>query len=198
MPKILFATHNPWKGAQFRPTFSAHGFEMLTLEDVSLEIQPLEEIGQTPLENARLKARQVHSLEYPWTFGDDAGLEIDALHGEPGLQTRRWGGVFKDDVDDQTWLAYLLDRMKDVPPGQRTARFLSAWALIDPDGNEHVHTMYWPFEIANHPIRPIRPGSPISAVRIGPEDDLRRRQIEIGQEWQRWDILGELLTKYGG
>lgn len=198
MPKVLFATRNPWKGAQFRPAFNARGFEMLTLQDVPFNIQPLEETGQNPLENARLKARQVHSSEYPWAFGDDAGLEIDALHGEPGLQARRWGGVFKDNVDDQTWLDYLLERMKGVPVGQQTARFISAWVLIDPGGNEHPHTMYWPFEIADRPIRAMQPGSPISAVRIGPEDDLKRRQIEICQEWQRWGILEELLTRYGG
>ena len=155
------------------------------------------ENGSSPLNNALAKARQMHSPTYPWVFADDAGLEIDALNGEPGLQTRRWGGLFPDQVDDQTWLDYLLERLKDVPEGKRTARFSSGWALIAPDGSEHTHTMVWPFEIALQPIRAMKFGSPISAVRVGPPNDLARRQVEIRQEWERWGILGELRRKFG-
>ena len=194
---LLFATRNPWKGAQFHPTFVAYGFTMLTLNDCPASRFLQAELGATPSENALAKARQFHSSNYPWVFADDAGLEIDALNGEPGLQARRWGGIFPDDVDDQTWLDYLLYRMEGIPPGQRTARFTSGWALIAPDNSEYLHTMEWPFEIALHPVRAIHPGSPISAVRIGPPDDLHRRQVEIRQEWEKWGILSELVTRSG-
>ena len=197
MHVLLFATHNPWKCDQFRPTFEAYGFHMLTLPKHKDYISAPEETGATPLENALLKARQYHSSEVQWVFADDAGLEIDALHGEPGLQARRWGGKFPDDIGDQEWLNYLLERMRHVPPDQRTARFHSGWALIAPDGSEHLHSMSWPFVIAAQPIRPIRPGSPITAVRIGPVDDLERRRVDIRQEWERWGILSELCTKFG-
>ena len=170
---------------------------MLTLNDCPANHFPKAESGITPVDNALAKARQCHSADYPWVFADDAGLEIDALHGEPGLQARRWGGIFTDAVDDQTWLNYLLNRMEGIPPGQRTARFTSGWALITPDNSEYLHTMEWPFEIALHPIRSIHPGSPISAVRIGPPDDLHRRQVEIRQEWEKWGILQVLLTQFG-
>jgi non-canonical purine NTP pyrophosphatase (RdgB/HAM1 family) len=189
MPDILFATHNPWKGEQFRPTFEAYGFSMRTLKEHPAQPEPQAETGASPVENALAKARSFHSPEYPWVFADDAGLEIDALNGEPGLQARRWGGVFTDAVDDQTWLDHLLARMQAVPPDQRTARFISGWALITPDGAEYVHAMNWPFKIATQPLRPMHPGSPISAVRVGPPDDLSRRQAEIRQEWERWGIL---------
>lgn len=189
MPVILFATHNPWKGQQFQPVFTAHGFEMLTLQDVQPPFLAAGEAELTPLANALEKARSYHSPAFPWVFADDAGLEIDALHGEPGLQARRWGGIFPDTVDDQTWLNYLLQRMAHVPAGQRRARFVSGWALITPAGREYTHTMEWPFEIATQPIRSMHPGSPISAVRIGPEDDLARRQVEISLEFRRWGVL---------
>ncbi len=197
MPDILFATRNPWKGQLFQPIFEASGFHMITLPDRPEISEPPEENGVTPLENALAKARLVHSAQHPWVFAIDSGLEIDALHGEPGVQARRWGGFFPDSVDDQTWLDYLLERMKDVPAGQRTARFFSAWVLIAPDGSEHTHIMYSPFEIAQQPIRPARPGSPISAVRIGPPDDLARRQHDIRLEWERWGALDELRVKFG-
>ena len=165
---------------------------METLQDLSMADELLEETGTTAVENALAKARYYHSPAHPWVFGDDAGLEIDGLNGEPGLQARRWNGNFPDDVDDQTWLDYLLHRMKDIPPEKRTACFVSGWALITPDGKEYVHEVRSPFQIAAEPIRPISSGSPISAVRISPEDDLKHRQDQIQQEWKRWGILETL------
>lgn len=196
MAKLLFATHNPWKVRLFQPAFNRYGFDLVALED--LETLPaLEENGISPVENALAKARLFHSKIHPWVFGDDAGLEIEALGGEPGLKARRWGGQFPDHVSDQAWLDYLLGRMSAVPVGQRSACFHSGWALIAPDGSEHTYEAYWPFEIAPHPIRPIQPGSPISAVRIGPPDDLQHRQMEIQAVIDRWGILGTLPSKFG-
>ena len=134
MPDILFATQNLWKARLFEPSFQAYGAAMKTLCDFPAGEEPVSETGVSAVENALAKARFYHSDAHPWVFGDDAGLEIDALNGEPGLKARRWNGVFPDDVDDQTWLNYLLERMKDIPPENRTARFVSGWALITPDG----------------------------------------------------------------
>ena len=192
MPTILFATHNPWKARLFRPAFAAYGFDVETLHEQPAVNVPMQESGVTPWENALAKALSVHSPQHPWTFGDDSGLFIDALNGEPGLQTRRWAGHFPDHVDDQTWLDYLLLRMQGVPAEQRTARFFSAWAIVAPDGSVHKRELNWPFMIAERPLRPISPGSPILSVRTGPPDDLASRQKEILLELQRWGILAQL------
>ncbi|MBL7162024.1 MAG: hypothetical protein ISS57_05405 [Anaerolineales bacterium] len=189
MPHILLATRNPWKARLFTPVFQHYGFDTLTLNDISPNGKPPAELGVTAIDNALAKARFYHSVDHPWVFGDDAGLEIEALGDEPGLQARRWGGHFPDDVDDQTWLEYLLERMRDVPPGKRAARFVAGWALIAPDGSENTREIQAPFEIATRVLRPISPGSPITAVRAGPPDDLARRQAEIRAEWERWGIL---------
>lgn len=190
---LLFATHNAWKTQLFTPVFRVHGFEVITLTDLVNYKPPPPENGATAIENALTKAQHFHSDEFPWVFGDDAGLEIDALDGGPGVQARRWNGVFPEDVGDQTWLDYLLDRMKDIPEGERTAAFVAGWALLEPTGSAHTHEVRAPFEISPHPIRPISPGSPITAVRIGPENDLTRRQDEVRSEWERWGILNQLL-----
>ncbi len=191
--QLLMATRNHTKYLLFRPIFRQHGFEVITLEDIQTDGVPIAETGETPAENALAKARGYHSWQYPWVFGDDAGLKIDALNGEPGLEARRWGGRFTDDVSDQTWLSYLMDRMKGVPPERRTASFFAAWVIIAPEGSEYVRDVKFPFRIATEQIRPISPGSPISAVIIGPEKDIEARSKEIAREFERWGILAELL-----
>jgi len=191
--QILFATHNAWKIQLFTPVFRDYDFDVLTLIDLPGINPPPPENGTTALENAISKARYYHSEAYPWVFGDDAGLAIDALEGEPGVQARRWNGLFSEDVDDQIWLDYLLERMQAVPEGKRSAAFVAGWALIDPSGEVHTREVRASFEIATHPIRPISPGSPITAVRMGALDDLTRRQAEIRAAWEQWGILEQLL-----
>jgi inosine/xanthosine triphosphate pyrophosphatase family protein len=192
--RLLFATRNQWKAQLFAPVFAGYGFDVVTLNDVAIRSPLPQENSVSALENALVKARHFRSEVYPWIFADDAGLEIDALGGQPGVQARRWNGIFSDDVDDQTWLDYLLERMKDVPLGERTAAFVAGWVLLDPTGNAYTRQVRAPFEIAIHPIRPISPGSPITAVRLGPVDDLTRRQAEVRAEWDQWQIFEKLLS----
>ncbi len=192
---ILFATANPGKKQLFAPILACYGLRCVTLIEAGLNGRRPPETGHTPEENALLKARAFHSPQWPLVFGDDAGLEIDALNGEPGLQTRRWGGLFADDVDDQTWLCYLLGRLEGVPPEKRTARFVAAWALIDAAGNEHVHRIVSHFRIATRPIRPITPGFPLSAVRIGLAEAMEGRSKQLAREWERWGVLEGLVKE---
>ena len=190
------ATRNHTKYLLFNRIFQKYGFEVITLEDIQEDSAPIAEVGETPMENALAKARQYHSRHYPWVFGDDAGLEIDALNGEPGLEARRWGRQFLDYVDDQIWLSYLLDRMQGVPLEQRTASFFAAWVIIAPDRSEYVRNVRFSFKIATEQIRPISPGSPISAVRIGQKGDIEERSKEIAEELERWGILATLLNRF--
>lgn len=192
MSRILFATRNPYKKRLFSPLLAEYGLECVTLSDVGLTMM-LQENGKTPEENALLKARAVHGPEWPLVLGDDAALEIDALGGEPGLQARRWNGLFPDDVDDETWLAFLLERLDGVPPERRTARYVSAWAILTPDG-EYVCRFCRPIMIAERPVRPIEPGSPMSAVEIPHHITIADVRAEIAAEWQRWGIGQVLLT----
>jgi len=191
---ILFATGNPFKAKLFEPVFAAHGLTCLTLADIDLR-HPVAETGQTAQENALLKAHAYHGPEWPFVFGDDAGMEVDALGGEPGVQVRRWGGRFPDTVSDETWLEYLLERLDGVPLPQRTARYVAAWVLITPDGTEHIRHVYHNFTIAEQRLRPIIAGSPMSAVELHYEEHLARRQQQIAAEWQDWGILPQILMR---
>lgn len=189
MKAILFATASYAKKKLFTPIFAEYGLTCITLPDIGLAHASPSETGATPAENALLKARTFHSARWPLVFGDDTGLEVDALNGEPGLKARRWNGRFDSDVDDETCLAYLLKRLDGVPLEKRTARFVAALVLIDPNGHEHIHHIVAPFQIALHPLCPITPGSPISAVRMGPDDDIAHRSQQLAQEMERWGVL---------
>ena len=186
--QILIATNNRWKYQLFASIFSMHGFEAVMLGDIK-NGKPLPiENGETVVENALIKARHYYSVENPWVFGDDTGLEIEALNNEPGVQARRWNGRFPNDVDEQIWLNYLLEQMKDVPPGERTAHFVDGWALLDPNGGAYTYEVRGTFEIALQPVRPISPGSPVMAVAVGIPEDPAEILAEVQARWDEWGI----------
>ena len=94
-----------------------------------------EETGQTYAENALVKARTAARLTGALALGDDSGLEVDALRGAPGLHTARFGGP---GLTDRGRWELLLERLRDVPPDRRTARFRCVIALAGPARGEQV------------------------------------------------------------
>ena len=190
MPKILIASHNTWKLKLFAPVFQEYGFQPVLPDNIAVASP---ENGTTVIENALQKARFFRSAEFPWTFADDTGLEIEALNGEPGVEFRRWGGRFPGKGDDQKWLDYLLERMQAVPPKDRIAYFVSGWALIDPSGTEHTREVRVNFEIATSPVRPLMPGSPVMAVAQGLPESMSKIIQQAKARFDEWGIFGKLL-----
>ena len=118
--RILIATSNPGKLEDFAGAAAAHGIEIGGIPDFS-SLPPVVEDGLTFEANARKKA-EAYSCHVPGEIvvGDDSGLEVDALQGAPGVHSARYAGA---DASDADRIAKLLDAMRDVPPGQRSARF---------------------------------------------------------------------------
>lgn len=119
--QILLATHNPKKVEELKKLLEPIGFEVLSADDISFP--ETEETGKTFTENALLKATDAASHTGLLTLSDDSGLCVDALDGNPGIFTARYGGYEK-----------LLDEMKDIPFGRRTATFKCVLALATPEG----------------------------------------------------------------
>jgi XTP/dITP diphosphohydrolase len=93
----------------------------------------VEETGDTYLENALLKARAVaDALGIP-AMADDSGIEVDALGGKPGPRSARYGGEQASDDDN---LAALMQAVRGVPRGGRTARYRCVAAIAWPGGEE--------------------------------------------------------------
>ena len=129
--KIVLATRNKKKLAELSRVLAGTGVELLGLDDFP-QTPEVEETGSTFEANAVLKASQVAKSTGHYALADDSGLEVDALHGAPGVFSARYSGP---DADDRKNLEKLLSEMKLVPDGNRTARFQTVIALAAPDGH---------------------------------------------------------------
>lgn len=128
--KLLIATNNRGKLAEYAAIFATAPLELLTLADAGLDWD-VEESGATFAENATLKARAYGRASGLSTLADDSGLEVAALDGAPGVQSARWAGPTDADRN-----AALLARLADVPWARRQARFVCHSVLWLPDGHE--------------------------------------------------------------
>jgi XTP/dITP diphosphohydrolase len=123
--ELLLASQNPGKLQEMRQLLAGLPVRVLSPADVGIHEAP-EETGTTFLENAALKARHYGRLSGRLAVADDSGISVDALDGEPGLYSSRFGGEGATD-DDRNRL--LLERLKGLPPNRRGARFTCAVAV---------------------------------------------------------------------
>ena len=126
--QLLYATTNPGKLMEIRALFAREGLDVLAPDDAGLVLD-VPEPGTTLEENATLKARAyLEQLNGEYVvIGDDTGVEIDALGGEPGIHVRRWTGQGR--MSDQAVMDTCLQRMKGIPPAERGAQFRTAFAV---------------------------------------------------------------------
>ncbi|RYG49199.1 RdgB/HAM1 family non-canonical purine NTP pyrophosphatase [bacterium] len=136
MERLVIATHNRRKAGEMVEILSARfpGLELLTLADYDEAPEP-EETGETYAENAAIKSESGAAFTKEPCLADDAGLEIDALEGAPGLYSKRFGG---EDLPFPEKMARILEMMKDVPDAARTARFRCCVALTIPGRGTQV------------------------------------------------------------
>ena len=125
--KIVLATHNLHKQKEMNSILSSLGILIVGLDDFP-QIGDIEETGSTLLENAFIKARTVHQLTGLPSIADDTGLEVDALHGAPGVYSARYAGQnpsFQENCDK------LLSDLKDSANQNRNAKFRTVIAFVD-------------------------------------------------------------------
>lgn len=129
MSRIVFATENPAKLAEAEGFAALYGVEVIGATALGLSAD-VDEVGRTFAENARLKAQALlDQVDDPdlWVLGDDSGLSIAALNGEPGIHTRRW--LPGPRMTEHEVVQHALTRLQDVPYWERDARMVSALAL---------------------------------------------------------------------
>ena len=127
-PAVLIATTNEGKLREVRQILAGLPAQLTGLADHPPLPEPVENAA-TLQGNAVLKALHYARLGGCWTLADDSGLEVDALHGAPGVHSARFAGPQCRDAANN---AKLVQALSSVPPERRTARFRCVVALADP------------------------------------------------------------------
>jgi len=119
--RLVLASRNENKLRELRAALRDWEIELLATPD-----EPVED-GETFLENARSKALhgRAHAALEDWVAGEDAGIEVDALGGAPGVHSARW---------TTRHVEHLLEELEGAE--DRRARFVCALVAIAPDGSE--------------------------------------------------------------
>ena len=130
--KYIIATHNAHKLAEISRILEPLGIAAVTDRDLGMDLPEVDETGTTFAENAYLKAASACEYSGLPAIADDSGLAVDALGGDPGVYSARYGG---DGLDDNDRNELLLKNMSDIPAGQRQAQFVSAVCCVFPNGD---------------------------------------------------------------
>ena len=131
MKKLVFATNNPHKLEEIRAILGSK-LEILSLADIGCDAD-IPETAETLEGNALIKAHYVYDNYKLDCFADDTGLEVDALHGLPGVHTARY--AYPDRHDPEANMIKLLEPLREN--NDRNARFRTVIALIE-KGKEHL------------------------------------------------------------
>lgn len=159
MQKILIATHNFGKYKELMEVLEDLPFKFVSLNDEKVE-EDVKEDGGSFEANAIIKAEFFSRLTGLPAIADDSGIHVDALAGELGVKTRRWGAGAE--ATDEEWLAHFLDRM--AKEKNRRAEFVACIAFAHP----HAETVTFRGEcvgqILDKPETEIQHGIPLSSV----------------------------------
>ena len=129
--KVVLASKNKHKLVEISKITEKFGFDLVLQSEIGVDID-VEETGTTFEENSLLKARAVMEATGLPALADDSGIAVDALNGEPGVYSARYG--FDESLDDWGRLELLLKNTEHVPDGQRQAQFVCVITMVTPDG----------------------------------------------------------------
>ena len=131
---LVLASNNEHKIIEIKEMLG-HAYQIIKQADFN--IGPIPETGKSFKENAIIKAREVHDLTGLTTIGDDSGLVVEALDGEPGVLSARYSGINATDEDNN---GKLLKKLEETNTNNRNARFECVIALIDCEDPKKVYT----------------------------------------------------------
>ena len=129
--KVVLASKNKHKLVEIRQITDKFGFDLVLQSELGVDID-VEETGTTFEENSFLKAEAVMKATGLPALADDSGICVDALNGEPGIYSARYG--FDESLDDWGRLQLLLKNTEQVPDGERQAQFVCVITMVTPEG----------------------------------------------------------------
>ena len=129
--RVVLASKNRHKLVEISKITEQFDMELVLQSDLGVDID-VEENGTTFEENSFIKAEAVMKATGLPALADDSGIAVDALNGEPGIYSARYG--FDESLDDWGRLELLLKNTEHVPDGQRQAQFVCVITMVTPDG----------------------------------------------------------------
>ena len=128
--KLIIASNNAHKLIEIKAILGNHFEEILSMREAGIEHETVED-GNTFLENALKKAREMAAISGCCALADDSGICVDALDGAPAIYSARFSGVHGDDKANNRLLLQKLEGAES-----RKAHYTCAMALVWPDGRE--------------------------------------------------------------
>ena len=178
MQKILIATTNPGKFREITEYLKDIPAQFVSLRDLGITHE-VHEDGDTYIHNSQKKAKEYASLAGLPAISDDGGLEIDALGGEPGVQSRYWAGPEGRDED-------LIEKMhsvaKNLPDDNRKAYFKAVLSLAMPDGRVWSVEGSIEGEIAKEPKFALLQGLPYRSFFYLPQIHKYYHEVELTED----------------
>ena len=129
--KVVLASKNRHKLEEISKITEKFDMELVLESELGVDID-VEETGSTFEENSYLKAEAVMKATGLPALADDSGIAVDALNGEPGIYSARYG--FDESLDDRGRLNLLLKNTENVPDDKRQAKFVCVITLVTPQG----------------------------------------------------------------
>ena len=129
--KVVLASKNAHKLEEISRITEKFDMELILQSTLGIDLN-VEENGQSFEENSFIKAKAVMEATGLPALADDSGICVDALNGEPGIYSARYG--FDESLDDRGRMMLLLKNMEAVPDGKRQAKFVCVITMVTPDG----------------------------------------------------------------
>lgn len=131
--RVVLASRNPHKLQEIQDILAQYDIELVLQSELGVDVD-VDETGKSFEENSFLKASAVMQATGLPALADDSGLSVDALGGEPGVYSARYGAP--GCVTDSDRVQHLLQNLRGVRSEERTARFCCAMTLLWPDGKK--------------------------------------------------------------
>ena len=191
--KLIIASNNAHKIREIKEILSGKFDEIISLREAGVVHETVED-GETFMQNALKKAREIAEITGFAALADDSGICVDSLGGEPGIYSARYASMEGTNASDEANNALLLKNLKGK--NDRSAHYTAAVALVYPDGREVCAEGYMYGKIIDTPRGSAGFGyDPLFVI-----DGEKRTVAEMTEEEKnavshRARALRELLTK---
>ncbi|MBR2650612.1 MAG: RdgB/HAM1 family non-canonical purine NTP pyrophosphatase [Clostridia bacterium] len=131
--KLIIASNNKHKIREIKAILGDKFAEILSISEAGIAHETVED-GETFMENARKKAREIAEISGCAALADDSGICVDALGGAPGIYSARFAGEEGGHADDEANNDLLLEKLSGIT--ERDAHYTCAMVIAYPDGSE--------------------------------------------------------------